>query len=73
MTMNTIIKKVYHKWMKRKMLHHYRKQFSELEIVEAIVTEDIIAGNHNRREELNQTQQNIKATEKFLSALIKLK
>jgi len=55
------------------MMHHYKKQLAELEIVEAIITEDIIAGNVGRRQELNERQQNIQATEKFLTALKKLK
>ena len=67
-----ILKKIYHKREKIKLLHRYRGQLAQLEIIEAIVTEDIISGNTSRREELNKTQQNIKAAEQFLTGIKKV-
>lgn len=72
MTMK-IIKKIYHRKTLIGMKDYYRKKLAELEIVEVIITEDIIKGNINRRKELNDTQKVIKSTEKFLKALQKLK
>ena len=68
-----ILKKIYHTYQKIRMKDYYSKKLAELEIVEAIITEDIIAGNKGRQQELNGILQNIKSTEKFIDALKKLK
>ncbi len=68
-----LLKKIYHVREKIRLRHRYRGQLAQLNIIEEIITEEIIAGNTSRREELNKIQQTIKSTEQFLIGIKKIK